>query len=596
MRSRTTLALWAGVLVALVPIALVTWYVAVQGNAAPVGDQWWDVTYIAVKTRTGNLTAEDMFLYFGGHRPLLIRLITVIFTFLTDYDVRILRFAAVFTAVLNLIMASLLVAHKHKHLLPLAIPLFSLVLFTLYHEMSWLDFYFSLWQQPLFFLLAALLVIQRMRPGWSAFVLIIGCALGATFSLGIGIAAWFSLPLAWLAKRAYRNWKYLAVWGLAFAICFAFYFSSYAVSPNDPKIADSLQSIDNFDVVQIGGYLLQFLSARFNSETINYFALALAVIGMLLLVVNSAVLVRREAQLEMPASWLSLALFAIVGAVLTSVGRHGVIFPVPARYSPGADGFWLALVALALVIVALRPRLHPLWVAANAVVLVLVVVFTVQKDIWLLQRNADPYPPECDQCVLDTPLRRDDCFRTCFPWGNDQSVYHFAALRLSTFRDVPQRLILPESTSPVVSDMPHRWLGVYVRDYLLAGVPPQRLTTIAPEQAKRWRWQPNPIFSPFYRGEWSTDILPHPLENVWNTPESFAADLSAQVRDYPRVWYINTPQTEVHFAIIDAAFAKAGYTARRWALNDPRDATASFGVWCYAANDADTACTFAEQN
>lgn len=579
---RTTLALWAGVLVALVPITLVVAYVAAQGNLAPVGDQWWDVGYVAIKLRAGILTPEDLFLYFSGHRPVVIRLLTVLFTLLTDYNVQIMRFMAVAVALLSLLAASLLVAHRHKRLLPLAVPLFALVLFTLYHEDSWLDYYFSVWNLTLLFPLLGLLVLQRMKPGWRGFLLIIVCALGASFSMGLGIAAWFSLPVAWLAQRPYRRWQYLLAWGIAFALFFAFYRSGYAVSPYETDGGSfSPQALLRDGVGLTAVYLLQFQSTRFDGETVNLFALALGVLAILLIIVNSVFWLRREREPETPALWLSLVLFAVGGAGLTIVGR-GVYFPVPARYSPGADGFWLALVALGLLALMRRPR--PVLAAANGVVLALVVLFTVQKDVWLLQRNADPYPPECDQCVLDTPLKRDGCFRACFYWGDEQSVYQFAALRLSVFRDVPPRLLLPESASPVVTDVPHRWLGVYVRDTLLAGVPAANIATIAPEQGA-WAL-PNEPYSPFYRGEWSTDMLPQPLENIWNTPEAFAAHLPARFAGQPRVWLINTPETEAHFAALDAAFAEAGYTGTRWTLNDPQDATARFGVWCYGVGAA----------
>lgn len=588
---RTTLALWAGVLLALLPIAQVILYVASQANLAPVGDQWWDVGYVAIKTRAGTLALEDLFIYYLGHRPFVIRVLTVIFTVLTDYNVQIMRFTAVVIALLNLVMASLLVAHRHKKLLPFAIPLFALVLFTLYHEDSWLDFYFSVWHQTLFFALLGLLVVQRLPPGWRTFALIIGCALGATFSLGLGIAAWFSLPVAWLARRSYRHWKYIAVWGIVFAACMAFYRSDYSVSPHETESRSfSPQALLQDGVVLTSVYLLQFQSTRFDTDTVNLFALALAVMVVLLLCANSVLLARREGRLETPTLWLSLVLYSFGGAGLTIVGR-GVYFPVPARYSPGDDGFWLALVALGLLVLVQRPR--PLLTAANGVVLALVVLLTMQKDVWLLQRDADPYPPACDQCVLDTPLLRDNCFRACFYWGDEQSVYQFAALRLSVFRDVPPRLLLPEAASPVVSDMPHRWLGVYVRDYLLAGVPAVNVATIAPEQGA-WAL-PNTPYSPFYRGEWSTDLLLQPLENLWENAESFAAALPTQWAGLPRVWYVNTPETEANFRIVDTAFAEAGYVGERWTINDPRDATARFNLWCYSTDENDAVCAAGEQ-
>jgi hypothetical protein len=574
-----TIAPYTLLLIALVPIILVAQYVATQANIAPVGDQWWDVGYIAVKTRAGTLTGEDIFAYFLGHRPVIIRLMTVIFTTLTGYDVQILRFAAFATAVINLVLASLLMAHRHKRLLPFAVPLFALVLFTLYHEDSWLDYYFAVWQQPLFFLLIALLVIQRMRPGWLALILVILCAVATTFTLGLGIAAWFSLPIALLGKPAYRRWYYLVVWGVAFAAGMAFYMSDYAVSPYETEEASvSLQALLRDGLPLSLVYLIQFQSTRFDTDSISLFATALAFMGVVVMGINSWYIARREQQLETVAAWGSLALFPLFGAALTILGR-GVAFPVPPRYSPGADGFWIAFVALALLALAYRPR--PVLAATNVVLIGLTVVLTIQKDGWLLQRNNDPYPESCDQCVMDYPLERGDCFRVCFFYGEEQSVYHLAALRLSLFQNQTPHLVLPDAQSPVITDMPNRWLSVYVRDYLLAGVAEEDTYNIAPAQGT-WNL-PNLPYSPFYRGEWSTDILPQPLENVWDTADAFAADLPTLLADQPRFWYLNTPETEANLDRIEAAFTEADYHGRQIPIGDTRYASARFSIWCFEA-------------
>ena len=45
-------------------------------------------------------------------------------------------------------------------------------------------------------MLLGLLILQRMRPGWPAFSLLILCATAASFSHASGLAAWISLPIA----------------------------------------------------------------------------------------------------------------------------------------------------------------------------------------------------------------------------------------------------------------------------------------------------------------------------------------------------------------------------------------------------------------
>src|SRR5262249_2281998 len=136
----------------------------------------------------------------------------------------------------------------------------------------------------------------------------------------------------------------------------------------------------------------------------------------------------------------------------------------------------------------------------NTFFLAAMVSFTVLINFfWLTRADGSA---RCDQIIRDFPLNRDENFRKCFYWSDDQSVYHLAALRLSVFRNEKSELILPRAGAPVITDLPNRWLSVYVRDYMMAGVPSDKLYSIAPVSGE-WRQMERP-YSPFHRGEWST--------------------------------------------------------------------------------------------
>src|SRR5262249_11789614 len=161
--------------------ALVYWYVVTQGTGVPWGDQWWDSVYIAVKTQTGTLTLEDFFVLNWGHRPAITRLIIAISTIFTHYDAGPLRFAAFILTLLNLGLP-LLLLRPQQALIPISFCLFAILLFSPYYPPNWLDMPYSGWQQAFFFLLLGLLVVQRMRPGWPAFLLLTLCATAASFA------------------------------------------------------------------------------------------------------------------------------------------------------------------------------------------------------------------------------------------------------------------------------------------------------------------------------------------------------------------------------------------------------------------------------
>jgi len=542
----------------LLPLLLVIGYVATYGNPVPVGDQWWDVGYIAVKTRAGLLTLDDLFMYFSGHRPLLIRLHTVLMTLLTNYDARLLNYMAIVNALLNVGLATLLLRGQRRALALFALPVFALVILTLYHPDSWLDYYFAVWQQPLFFLLVALLILQRARPGFMALAGMILCAVATTFTLGLGLAAWVSVPIAIFADRRYRRPQFLLAWGVAAGLCLGFYFSGNARDPNEVAgSAFSLATLRQLDPLQTSAYLIQFQSNRFETGSLNAVAMILAVACIVTLCANAWLVMRQEGNAKTVAIWLSLAAFALGGAILTALGR-GLSFPAAPRYSPGADGFWIAFVALAVLALMLRPK--PMRVAINGVLLCAIVVLTIQKNVWSVTQPDDSFPPSCDQCVLDAPLAVDGCFRACFVWSEDQSVYHFAALRLSVFGDVTPISIVPDNDSPVLITMPHRWLSVYVRDYVLAGIPATLQTHIAP---LRGDWQlPKEPYSPYYRGEWDPATFPNPLSGIYESADPVIATLPTLLADHSHVWVLSMPDSAVSADSLAIALGDLGLENR----------------------------------
>jgi len=198
-------------LAGLAPIALVFWYVVTQGSVVPSGDQWWDPVYIAVKTTAGTLALEDFFVLNWGHRPVVTRIITAISTIFTKYDAGTLRFTAFVLTIANLCL-TLFLLKLPRMLVPAAFCLLSILLFALYYPPNWLDMPYSAWQQAFFFMLLGLVVLQRVRPGWPAFMLVALCATIASLAYASGLAAWFSLPIAAATISEYRRRPYVAAW------------------------------------------------------------------------------------------------------------------------------------------------------------------------------------------------------------------------------------------------------------------------------------------------------------------------------------------------------------------------------------------------
>jgi hypothetical protein len=274
---------------------------------------------------------------------------------------------------------------------------------------------------------------------------------------------------------------------------------------------------------------------------------------------------------------------------MVMIGRS-VGYWVPGRYSPGSDAFWIAFAAVALI--SLR-RSATLWIP-NLVLVCAVAGLSGYKTLWTIQRAPVPYPKSCDQCVADFPLQRGSCFRSCFQWGEEQSVYHLAALRLSIFRDAKPVMILTGKDAPVISDMPSRWLGVFVRDFMLAGLDSDLLHTLAPAPG-RWPLPKQP-FSPFYRGEWPVDILPQPLSRASTELSQLLSRLPLITAGSARLWYLNTPETAANFPVVEQALSDLGFGGSRVMIASPRYAAARFGLWCFERSGTGACAAAAQQD
>ena len=224
-------------------------------------------------------------------------------------------------------------------------------------------------------------------------------------------------------------------------------------------------------------------------------------------------------------------------------------------------------------------------VYVNAGTLILLVVGSVWVDFAALRNSVlPPWPPSCDSAIVDYPLVRDQSFHRCYVWSEDESVYELAALRLSLFRNEARGLVLPETDGLVVTDMPNRWLSVYVRDYMLAGVPAENIYSVAPFPGM-WPTPAEVYSGPFDDGELSTDVLPDPLLQSWRTVDELAGDVSLLKDRPPVVWYLIAKEMEADFATFERRLTRAGYRALSMPIADRRFASGHFELWCFERKD-----------
>ena len=142
--------------------------------------------------------------------------------------------------------------------------------------------------------------------------------------------------------------------------------------------------------------------------------------------------------------------------------------------------------------------------------------------------------------------------------------------------------------------MPNRWLSVYVRDFMMAGLPWENIYSIAPIPGD-WPVYNEPYSSPYARGEWSTDIVPKPLDQIWASVDGLMSNLATLVPDQPMIWYLNTPETGANFSKVEGALAELGYIGAEVKISEERYASARFGLWCFERIGSD-ACAIQGQS
>ncbi len=506
----------------LMPAGMALWFVLARGLPIPVGDQWWDTTYLVIKARTNDLRIEDYLMFYEGHRPALIRMLAVASAYFSGHCLFVLNLTTWFVAVFSLCLLWILFSpaglpgvHLTPNVRSLAMLLFSLILFTLYHQQGWIDYYFSTYSLSFLFLLVSAVVILRSSGGWFSLLLLICLAILSCLSLGLGLGVWVATPIMALGFSKYRKPEYLLLWALSGCLFLFWYahplliqksLSTLEVWPL-PASSGTVQSLRK-DIVYLPIKMLVamtrfvsfFLSRRFLGTTGLWdkvsIMLSLAAFG--LLVCNLVKLLRANHS-EVSSLWGGLASFSLIGSILIYASR-GDLLPAE-RHSPCSDGFWLALVATTLVVgidkVGTSPSAarFPVTGVFPWLILSFVSVASVVKNVVVLL--APPtFPKSCISCARDYAFSRDQCLRSCFRYADEQSLYQMTLLDLAGLNsENPPFRVTSLGPAKVVVMMPDRFTAEIVMRSVFQSSLKNWLSSYSPA---REQWQKPHAAGSFY--------------------------------------------------------------------------------------------------
>ncbi|MCE7946948.1 MAG: hypothetical protein DYG88_05915 [Chloroflexi bacterium CFX4] len=331
----------AYVAVCCLPIVITAWFIMQHGFNVPYWDEWDASAPIAIHTADGTLSPEMLLAPHGQPRIFFTKLTVALSTLLTGWDSRFEMWVSFGLALISL---GLLIAIAKRTHAPSAFWLmlpFALLIFSLRQRHNWLMGFQTVWFYMPLFTLAALWVLVRLSVGWRALLLMLMCAVGASYAYLSGMALWIALlPALWL--RGYRNWRHYAAWIAAAVACIGLYFTNYTLV--DGGLRGTVSLLDYL------AYVLLYLGAPLVSESANsaFSALAFAILGLLLVSWNIRYIGRHmpKAALAAPSA---LLLLSIAAGVITAVGRarfmlaEGLAQPLSSRYVSASNYFWVAL-------------------------------------------------------------------------------------------------------------------------------------------------------------------------------------------------------------------------------------------------------------
>lgn len=330
---------WLWGLLALAPVLLVLQYAAARARNVPIGDQWDASAAIAIETHDGTLAWRDLVAQHNEHRILFTHLVTAALTKSTRWDVRLEVAVLLLLALANLwILSSLLAASEGARLLPVLVPIAWLV-FSLRQHIPWQSGLMSCHFFALFFILLAVQIVQRRRPGYRALALAAPLALAATFSIGVGLLAWPVIALQ-LYLRGDRRLGHYALWGAAALVAAALFFQGYRLTRSPG--AEPLEGLAFF-LAYLGGPFAEGRAAP---------PLPAALVGLGgLLAWAALVLVARRAgrPRDAEAAWIALGALALASALAAAGSRAflGLDQALRSRYVTWGSLFWISLAVLA---------------------------------------------------------------------------------------------------------------------------------------------------------------------------------------------------------------------------------------------------------
>ncbi|GAB4481858.1 MAG: hypothetical protein Kow00124_30040 [Anaerolineae bacterium] len=482
--------------VSLIPPALTVVFVRFYGNNIVWADQGKLMPVVRAVVR-GEFRIGLLFSNLGGQYNLFPAAIAALGAALTGWNIWVEIAANLLVVCVTLMVLVALLRKTHQVIAIYALPVFSLLLFSVHQDVNWLNAFFGHWfYSNLLFLLGLYLVISF--PGsWRALITAALLALAATYTSANGVLAWFAIGTI-IVFAGFRKWPQVVFWlaGAAGALTIAIFMAKHRVQAD---VVTPLKLAD-FALRYLGASFVSRFEEHFGLRRVQTWAFALGLLALIVLFVNLAYLCFKQKDYKSCLIWLPVAAYGGVSGLLIGLARISLGMyeygPFYTWYATMSNMFWVSYLAVALIVIwktihsdSLISLPQVLGVANLAILTGLLTLFILQNQRIALTSYAGDNPdyfyigiPITDRCARDYVFTlEEECLADFVPYVDEVAAY-----RLNIFARTDPVNILPneyQAGQPVIIETERAWHGVHVRDWLLAGVNRDDLIFIFPDDA-----------------------------------------------------------------------------------------------------------------
>lgn len=319
----------------------------------------WIFAGLLEKSYAGTVTFNDLLAPQYPHRLAFSRIIILSLAHLTDWNANYqIAFNILLGIMIFLVLSyniHLLGSHIKNKLSMWLFPLSSIFIFSLSQFENW----FWGWQIAIFLnvlsVISGFCLLSHPRFGWVHFISAICLGIISTYSFINGLVFWpigfFVILLS--VENSRRKALFLLIWIIVSLNVIYLY---YIYPARDPLYQHGIGWQFNliFFFKHLANPIIGFGNSSLLDHKIAIFAMGAGLLGIS--VITGFVIFYYRMKIKVIAFWLSLALFSISSAFMTSIGRD-VSYAMYSRYVTISYPFWLAIIViLFLFVYHLNPK------------------------------------------------------------------------------------------------------------------------------------------------------------------------------------------------------------------------------------------------